>query len=370
MPTHDRVKALQRSLKTSGIDALLISGLANIRYLSGFSGSSAHVLITGKQGFFFTDSRYFAEVTDAPPAGFKVQIYKNSFFDILKRVERLGIKKLGVESGVFTVDSYNRLKTLIAGSPGKFGGVKLLPTTGFVEGARIVKDPSEVDRIRDAIAVSKRGFSSIERAGLLGRSEREVAFAIEVAVRKPRKNCNVAEAMGFDTIVASGKLGAKPHAVPTDKVIKTGELVTIDMGVSLDGYKSDETRTYGVGRLSKRHRDIYATVKDAHDRAIDCVKAGVKASKVDSAARRCIKKAGYGKYFGHGTGHGVGLDVHEAPYISPKSDTILRAGMVITIEPGIYIPDFGGVRIEDMVLVCDDGFEVLTDPSKKELRIL
>lgn len=370
MQAEDRLKALRRSLKASGIDALLVSGLANIRYLSGFSGSSAHILITDKQAFFFTDSRYEAEVKGFLPKCFKVQIYKNSFVDILKRVERLGIEKLGIESGVFTVESFNRFKGLIASSPTKVGGLKIISTAGFVEGDRVVKDTSELDAIRAAIEVSKRGFASIERVGLLGRSEREVAFAVEMAVRRPRAKGDVAEAMGFETIVASGKLGAKPHAVPTDKVIKSGELVTIDMGVSLNGYNSDETRTYGVGKLSKRHREIYATVKDAHDRAIDSVRAGVKAKKVDAAARACIKKAGFGKYFGHGTGHGVGIDVHELPYISPKSDTVLRAGMVITIEPGIYIPDFGGVRIEDMVLVKDDGFEVLTDSSKKELRIL
>lgn len=367
---RDRVEALRNSLKASGIDALLVSGPANIRYLSGFSGSSAHILITEKHGFFFTDSRYKSQVTDEPPAGLKVQIYKSSFADIMKRVERLGIKKLGIESSVFTMESYGRLKGLIASSATKFGGVKMIPTTGFVEGARIVKDASELRSIRAAIEVSKRAFASIEKTWLLGRTEQEVAFALELAVRKPRKRGDVADAMGFDTIVASGRLGAKPHAVPTDKVIKAGELVTIDMGVSLNGYNSDETRTYGVGRLSKRQRDIYATVKDAHDRAIEAVRPGVKASKVDSAARAYIKKAGFAKYFGHGTGHGVGLDVHEGPYIGPGNDTILRAGMVITIEPGIYIPDFGGVRIEDMVLVTDDGFEVLTDASKKELRIL
>jgi Xaa-Pro aminopeptidase len=356
---NSRAKRLGATLAERGIDAVLITDLANIRYLTGFTGSSARLLLTAKAGYLLTDSRYKIQAAAELKGkqGLKLRICKTAYEELGNIIKKANIKKLGFESASVSYDAYLALKKA-------FKGVSFKSVSTLVEGERVVKDSSELRVIRKAIAVADKGFKGVERALVSTKTEVELASYIEAIVKR-----SGAEAMSFDTIVASGKRSALPHAKPTGNMIKKRGFLTVDMGVSLGGYKSDETRTYVVGEPTRRQREVYGVVKEAHDKAIDVVKAGALASDVDAGARRVIKKAGYGKYFGHGTGHGVGINVHERPGLGPKSKDVLKEGMVITIEPGIYIPGWGGVRIEDMVLVTGRGCEVLTDGSQ-ELRIL
>jgi len=355
---NDRVLTICRELEEHGIDGMLITDLANIRYLTGFTGSSARLFLTGKGGCLLTDSRYKLQAAAELKGrrAVRLRICKTAYGELGKIVEKGGVKKLGFEGSGVSYDAYRALKKA-------FKGVSFKSISGLVETRRVVKDKTELRAIRRAIAVAEKGFESVEKCSVLKMSEQELANHIEAVVKGAG-----AESMSFATIVASAKRSALPHAMPTGRAIKKGFL-TVDMGVSLGGYKSDETRTFVVGEPTRRQREIYGVVKEAHDRAIDAVSAGVCASEVDAAARVVIKKAGYGKNFGHGTGHGVGINVHERPGVGPKSKDILEEGMVITIEPGIYIPGWGGVRIEDMVLVKGRGCEVLTD-GLQELRIL
>lgn len=223
----------------------------------------------------------------------------------------------------------------------------------------MIKDEHEVKLVRESIKLLDRGFK--EARGILnpGVIENDAALALEFAFKRMG-----AEALAFDTIIASGERGALPHGKASGKRIKKGELVVVDMGVVLNGYNSDETRTFCLGKTNAEQKKIYNIVLEAQEKAIEKIRPGVKATEVDLAARAHIEKAGYGKYFGHGTGHGVGLDVHEAPNVSPFSSDVLEEGMIVTVEPGIYIPGMGGVRIEDMVLVVKGGFEVLTKTPK------
>ena len=238
--------------------------------------------------------------------------------------------------------------------------VKLRATVGLMLSVRSTKDVTELGLLKESACLLSKGF---ELAGTLlapGLVESEAAWKIESFFRS-----SGAEALAFDTIIASGFRGALPHGIASGKKIKKGELVVVDMGVLLNGYNSDCTRTFMVGRPNKEQKKIYSTVLDAQCRAVDMVRPGVRISEIDSAARQPITEAGYGKYFTHSTGHGVGLDIHEAPNVTASSDVVLEEGMVITVEPGIYLPGTGGVRIEDMVVVGSCGCEVLTKYTKE-----
>ncbi|MFQ5736626.1 MAG: M24 family metallopeptidase [Thermodesulfobacteriota bacterium] len=333
------------------IDALLVTDIRNIRYLSGFTGSSAYILITSGKKFFLTDSRYTTQVTEEVN-GYRVRIYKKALEAVTGIIALEKIGSLGFESDSLTYDTFLKLRKQLP-------GVRLKPAPGITGKARVRKDPFEIDRIRDSARVLDAGFAAVARVIGGNVTEKEAASRIELAFREAG-----ADTLAFDTIVASGPRAALPHGKASSKKIKKGELVVVDMGVVLDGYNSDETRTFCVGRPTAEQRKVYATVLEAQSRAIEKTAPGVKASDVDAAARGVIEKAGYGKFFGHGTGHGVGLDVHEGPSIGPLAKGALEEGMVITVEPGIYVPGWGGVRIEDMVLVTKDGFDVLTATSK------
>ncbi|MBI5599519.1 MAG: aminopeptidase P family protein [Deltaproteobacteria bacterium] len=350
----DRIKIMRAGLEGRGLDGILVTDLKNVRYLAGFTGTSGYVLLTslkashaGAAGFFFTDSRYALQAR-GEVKGLRITIYKKAIEEIAGTVKGLGLKRVGFDGRNLSYDTFRRLKKLLP-------AVRLKSSPDAVEGKRAVKDADEVEYIRGAIAAAGKGFESVEKRGIGGVTEKEVSIRIEAAVKKAG-----ADALSFETIVASGFRSAMPHAVASGKRIKKGELVIVDMGVELGGYRSDETRTYAVGSATAAQKKIYSTVKDAQMRALDAIRPGARAKDVDGAARTCIRKAGYGKYFGHGTGHGVGLDVHERPHISPQSTDVFEEGMVVTVEPGIYIPGFGGVRIEDMALVTRDGAEVLT----------
>jgi Xaa-Pro aminopeptidase len=353
-----RLGAVRDELKRRRVDGLFVTDITNIRYLSSFTGSSAYLLITGERSWFLTDSRYRLQARDEVK-GFKIKVYVRAALDAVATcVKGAKLKTLGFEGKTLSYDSYLRLKKALSGT-------RLRSLPGIVEARRAVKDSFEIGRIRKAIEIANAGFIAARKGLASGRTEKEVAQSIEAAVKR-----RGAEGLSFETIVLSGKRGALPHGKPLDKRVKRGALVVVDIGVTLGGYCSDETRTYVVGSPTRMQKNVYQVVKDAHDRAIAKVRPGVKASVVDRAARGYIKKAGFGRYFGHGTGHGVGLDIHEDPVISPTNNDVIVEGMVFTIEPGVYIPEWGGVRIEDMVLVTANGCEILTKGSDKELCCL
>ncbi|MFZ3072142.1 MAG: Xaa-Pro peptidase family protein [Thermodesulfobacteriota bacterium] len=338
------------------IDALLIFGRTNVRYFTGFTGSNAQVVALRNKRWFLTDSRYEMQAREEV-RGYRIKVYKKGLPEISGLIKKHKVKRLGIDGRAVDYSTYLKLE-------------KLLPGTRFIDveegiaSRRAIKDSSEIEAIKKAVSFADAGFRIAETKSIIGMTEKELALDMEQGVKKKG-----ADGLSFDIIVASGKRSALPHGAPSDKRIRKGEFLTIDMGASFKGYKSDETRTYVTGPPTRRQKEIYGVVKAAHDSAIEAVGDGVLAKDIDRAARDVIKKAGYGKYFGHGTGHGVGMDAHERPNISRLSKDELAAGMVITIEPGIYIPGFGGVRIESMVLVKKDGREILTH-DKKELRVL
>ncbi len=354
--TRARLKALRAALAREKADAILITDLKNARYLTGFTGSNAFVIVTGSRAFLLTDSRYTAQASQEV-SGYGIKIVTKALDAIAALLASLRVRSLSFEAASVTCSMHSRLSEAMP-------KLRLKPTTGLVNKLRVRKDSTEIRRLRASASLLDTGYRDAARLIRPGAVEREVALSIEMALRKKG-----ADGLAFDTIIASGPRGALPHGKASHKKIKKGEFVVVDMGVLMDGYNSDETRTFVVGRATARHREIYGIVRDAQARALDAIRPGVKAGEVDSTAREHIRKAGYGKYFGHGTGHGVGLDIHEGPSVAPGNDEILEEGMVITVEPGIYIPGWGGVRIEDMALVKKGGYELLTKTGK-ELREL
>lgn len=349
--TGGRLRRLKGLLEGQRIDAVLVTDIKNIRYLTGFTGSSAYLAVTVDKGYFITDSRYAGQAA-LEVKGFRIRQCQKALDLIKETVASLKVETLGFEPENLNYAAYLRIRKALK-------GVRLKPVPGLLTGLRVRKDRFEVERIKDSARLLDSGY---EKAGELicpGVAERATAIEIETFLKMAG-----ADAMAFDTIVASGPRGALPHGKASDKKIKKGELVVLDMGVCLNGYNSDETRTFGVGRPSLKLREIYDAVRGAQELALEKVRPGVAAKDVDSAARARIEKKGYGKFFGHGTGHGVGLDVHEAPNVGPASEEVLEEGMVITVEPGIYVPGLGGARIEDMALVVRGGCEVLTRRPK------
>jgi Xaa-Pro aminopeptidase len=338
---------LRAALRRGGQGGLLVSSLTNVRWLCGFTGSAGSLLVTAREAVFFTDFRYRIQA-QREVAGARVVEYPGRPLEaVAAEVKRARVRRLGIEAEHLTVAAHADLRAAA-------GGVELDPLKGVVEQARAVKDPTEVAAVRRALAASHRAFLATSRR-LAGRRERDVADALGAAMRREG-----AEGEAFPSIIASGPRAALPHAVPTERRIRGGDLVIMDFGARRDGYCSDLTRTLLPGRGTAERRRIYRIVLEAQRAALASVRPGIPASAVDEAARRVIEQAGFGKEFGHGTGHGVGLEVHEKPSISHRSGEVLQPGMVFTVEPGIYVKDFGGVRIEDMVLVCQTGSEVLS----------
>lgn len=338
------------------IDTLLVTTLENIRYLSGFTGTSGVIVITPHEAFFLTDSRY-AEQSKNEVGGLKIKIYKKQIEDVACLINKLKPRRIGFEAKRLTYEIYRKLKGLLQGK-------RLIPLSDDVDRIRARKDAGELKLIRRAVGLAVVGFNAAVNCIAAGIQECDAALNIEMEMKKKG-----AEGLSFDIIVASGKRAALPHGKASLKRIKKTETVIVDLGARYRGYHSDETCTFIVGKPGREQKKVYQIVKDAHDKAIEAIRPGVKASYIDSVARSFIKDAGYGKYFAHGTGHGIGLAVHEWPNISSYNDDVLEEAMVFTIEPGIYIPNWGGVRIEDMVLVKKDGCEVLTETSK-EMRVL
>ncbi len=342
----NRIQAITGALESRGIDGILISDIRNIRYLSGFSGSSACLIIAGGAGIFLTDGRYREQAVNEIK-GFEVVIEKKErHIEIIESAKSLGVGILGFESMV----PYAFYKKLLR------KGLKLKAVNNLVEDMRKIKDRLEMKSIRKAVDRAQKAFKEVRPYVRKGFSEKQIALRLEETLKK--KGCSV---LPFDIIVASGKNSAMPHARPTDRNIKAGDLVLIDWGGEAEGYFSDMTRTFLMngGGIAKK-KEIYETVLLANRKAIDSVAVGEHVRMVDRAARDVIKKAGYGDFFDHGTGHGVGLDVHELPRISRLGTGHIQEGMVFTVEPGVYVPGVGGVRIEDMVYAEGNGWDLLT----------
>jgi len=340
------------------IDALLVSALPNIRYLSGFTGSNALLLVTPDSQTLFTDPRYTIQASQE--CSCKVRTVKKGELErsAVQVITRRRLKRIGFESSRMFHEAYRRLKEEVA------LGVSLKPTTGVIERLRMIKTPEEIERIRRSVLTNSQAFDKTLASIRPGISEFEIASRLEFEMRQLG-----AEKTAFETIVAAGAHAALPHAQPSDRKVATNELLLIDMGACQDGYMSDMTRTVSVGKPSPAARKMYNSVLRAQLTALEAVRPGITAGKVDREARQVLDSEGLGKAFSHSTGHGLGLEIHEPPRLGRGEKTRLEAGMVITIEPGAYVRDVGGVRIEDTVLVTKTGCEVLT-PTTKELILL
>jgi Xaa-Pro aminopeptidase len=346
-PHPGRLERLRAALKRRGLTAALITHLPSVRWLCGFSGSAGSLLVSGRDAVFFSDFRYRAQ-SRREVRGARLFEYSSGAVEaIAAAVRHARLTRLGFESERMTVAAHGDLAAALP-------RVELVGLRGTVEGLRAVKDSGELVLIRRALAIAGRALSGGTRR-LAGKSEIAIASGLKKKIREEG-----GDEESFPTIVASGPRAALPHGLPTDRVIGGGELVVIDFGVRICGYCCDITRTYSPQKWETKAIDIYRIVLTAQRAALAMIGPGVKASDVDAAAREVIERAGYGKHFGHGTGHGVGLEVHEMPVISGKSGDKLIPGMVVTVEPGIYLEKFGGVRIEDMVLVTEKGREILS----------
>ncbi|HXR31238.1 MAG TPA: aminopeptidase P family protein [Solirubrobacterales bacterium] len=330
------------------LDCLLVTELVNVRYLTGFGGTNGACVCGGETRVFLTDFRY-TERAEAEVEGWQVVTVRDDWLGGI--AERL-IGRTGFEDHRMAVRTLEKLKGKLA------EGGSLQPAGGAVEELRRVKDEAELARIAAAAELADEVWRwSLER-GLAGRSELDVAHAAEARMRE------LGAEPAFPTIVAAGPNGALPHAESSEREIGRGELVVFDMGAKLDGYCSDGTRTFATGEPGEAGREVYELVHEAQAAALAALKAGEKAEEVDAVARKLITAAGHGERFGHGLGHGVGLEVHEEPRVSPHSEDVLEAGEVVTIEPGIYLPGALGVRIEDLVVVTEDGHRNLSGLPK------
>ena len=340
---------LEAALAERELDRMLVTDLTNIRYLTGFTGTNGACVCGPGIRAFLTDFRY-TERAEAEVEGWETITAEGDWLAVI--AERLQ-GRIGFEDDQMAVRSLAKLEE-------KLGeGVEAVPAGGAVEKLRRVKDAEELAAIEAASALADEVWQwSVER-GLAGRSEREVARAAEARIRE------LGGDPSFPAIVAAGPNGALPHAEPGARPIGKGELVVFDMGAQLDGYCSDGTRTYATGEPGEEARAVYATVLEAQLASLEAIRPGVKGEDVDAVARRIIDEAGHKEHFGHGLGHGVGLEVHEGPRLSPKSDDLLAPGEVVTVEPGIYLPGKLGVRIEDFVVVTEDGYRNLSTLPKE-----
>ncbi|PXX57860.1 Xaa-Pro aminopeptidase [Nocardia tenerifensis] len=352
--------ALRSLLVENGVDALLVTDLVNLRYLTGFTGSNAALLVHSwdtrnaeERTVIGTDGRYLTQVAEQVP-DLRAEIAKATAPRIIELAGEWQLGRVGYESHIVTVEQHR-------GFVEQRTGLELVATPGLVEQLRMVKDAYEVGRLRAACAAADAGLATLlERGGLRpGRTERQVARDLEWAMFE-----HGADAVSFETIVATGVNSAVPHHRPTDAVLATGDFVKLDFGATVGGYHSDMTRTFVLGRADDWHREVYALVEAAQRAGREALRPGVKADAVDAASRSVIEAAGHGKLFVHGLGHGVGLQIHEAPSIAKNATGTLLAGVAVTVEPGVYFPGRGGVRIEDTLVVREGGPELLTNTSK------
>jgi Xaa-Pro aminopeptidase len=369
MAKAERIERLRAQLAEQDLAALFVSAPAedihhtigaNRRYLSGFTGSMGHLLITLDTAFIAVDFRYFEQAERESPEFTLLQANggMKKWLPELISEAKLGGQKLGFESGGVTYGMYAALRDAVA-EVAETDRPSLVPTEGVVEGLRAIKEPEEIEALDRAVALGDAAFEYVAARIEPGWTEKQVAWEIEKYARE-----HGAEGLSFPTIVAAGPWGAMPHAQPRDEVIREGDGVVIDMGVNLDGYMSDLTRTVFVGKPDDQFRKIYDIVLAAQLTAEELVRTGMTGGDAHMIAHKVIEEAGYGKNFGHGLGHGVGLQVHEKPSVGRTSTDELEDGMVITVEPGIYLPGWGGVRIEDMGYMKDGKFVAFSKAPK------
>ena len=353
-----RIKKLRERLKKEKIEALIVSDRTNIEYLTGFSGTYGFVLIHKKDVYLFTDSRYYQRCKKEVAGGVKIRLVKDDW------LLHYRLKRLGFEACSVNYDTYRKWRR-------KFKGVKLVPTRFLIEQVRMIKQPEELKAIQGAVRITEDIVKKIKKRLKVGISEIDLARQIEKWIRDIYHTVPA-----FTPIVVYGVDSSMPHASLSKKRLQNNQLILIDLGVKFQGYSSDLTRTFWMGRITRKpphqklwcggkFKEIYNIVLTAQRMAIDNVVPGQRISEVDNVARSYIKKQGYGRYFGHPVGHGIGMFVHEIPRIGPGNKHYLKPGMIFSVEPGIYIPGWGGVRIEDMVLVTEKGCKVLTNSKKK-----
>lgn len=351
-----RLEKLRKLMRSENIDGMLITSSSNLRYMTNFTGTAGLAIVSDNHAVFITDFRY-TEQAKKQAIQYEVIEYQGNIIDeIAKQVERLKIERLGFEQEHVTFYTYELYKNKLS--------CELVPTSNVIEKLRLIKDESEVELIKKAADIADQAFDHILSYIKPGVREREIANELEFYMRKLG-----ATSSSFDIIVASGIRSALPHGVASDKKIEHGEMVTLDFGAYYEGYCSDLTRTVAVGDPGDKLKEIYSIVLEAQTLGVEKIKPGMSGKEADAITRNYISKHGYGQYFGHSTGHGIGLDIHEGPTLSLRSTQLLEKGMVVTVEPGIYIAGVGGVRIEDDILLTEDGNERLTH-SRKDLIIL
>ena len=343
---------LEKLMRRKRVDALLFFSRENIRYLCGFTGSDGVLVVAGKERIFLSDSRYEEQAREET-WGARFRKYRQKIAGLAELLKSLPVKRVGFESAAVNYESYQQLK-------GKIPRTALIPLNAELRALRARKRPDEMEKIKEAIRIASRAFLEAVPRLRPGAKERAVADTLDWRMKK-----RGGEGNAFPTIFASGERAALPHGGATQKRVVSGETVVVDFGVCFQGYNSDETQTIILGRPDREQRRVYETVLRAQEKAMNAIRPGVSVRRIDAAAREVIARAGYGKFFGHGTGHGVGLAVHEEPAISLKGRGVVEEGMVFTVEPGVYIPGWGGVRLEDMVVVTGQGYEKLTALSKK-----
>ncbi len=353
----NRIEALREKFKENGIDGMIVTSQYNRRYLTHFSGTAGIAVISEKEAVFITDFRY-VEQANEQANDFDIVQHKGPIYnEVAKQIESLHLKHVGFEQAHLTYEAFQIYEKAIESA-------KLVPISGLVEELRMIKDANEIQLLGEAAEIADAAFKHITEYIRPGLTELDVANELEFFMRKQG-----AISSSFDTIVASGYRSALPHGVASEKKLKTGELVTLDYGAYYQGYCSDITRTLAIGEIDGQLRTIYDTVLEAQLRGMRGIKAGMTGKEADSLTRDYITEKGFGENFGHSTGHGLGMEVHEGPGLSAKSETVLKPGMVVTVEPGIYVSGLGGTRIEDDILITAEGNRSFTK-SPKELIVV
>lgn len=351
-----RVENLRKEMDLANLECVLISKPENRRYISGFTGSTGHVLITKNKTLFITDFRYIEQAQEEC-TGYEIKKVDTSYtiYDILSELQ---VKSIAIEEDYATYEFVNTLKNK--------ANLDIIPLKGLITKLRMIKDQAEIDLVREAANITDKAFEHILGYIKVGMTEKEVANELEHFMKK-----NGADGPSFTFIVASGNRSSMPHGVASEKVIEDGDFVTIDMGCRYKGYCSDMTRTFVMGKATERQKEIYEIVLSAEETVLQSIRPGITGFDLDKIARDIITSKGYGENFGHSLGHGVGLEVHELPrLVQLEAGKIqLEPNMIITDEPGIYISGFGGVRIEDLVVVTETGCDVLSKSTKKLLEV-
>jgi Xaa-Pro aminopeptidase len=345
-----RADRLAAAVAEQGLDALLITNMANLRWATGFTGTNGAAVIGPEIRVFFTDFRYVDQAAAQVQDYDRMRAGRELLADVAERLRG----RVGFEDQSLSVRAYERIKEAV-GDRGELTGA-----SGIVEALREVKEPHEIETMRAAARIADQAYSELAETGIKGRTEKQIAAALEVRMRELG-----AEDRSFPAIVASGAHGALPHAVPRDAPVERDSLVVIDMGCVFEGYCSDCTRTFATGAVSDEALEVYELVARAQLTGLEAVRAGAESSGVDKVARDIIDAAGHGDRFGHGLGHGVGLEIHEGPRLAQTATGSLRAGNTVSVEPGVYLPGRLGVRIEDLVAVTDDGCDILTGFTKE-----